>query len=185
MSLYIGQVRNTLTRSLLCANRLQRKNTPLVAPFTTSSPLRDEGHKKQHEGPFVRLPYDERFPPTPLDFWDAPKGAYPGYDPKKDPDAMKEGGGDYGINEPGYYLNGKFVFVKEMVPEYVVPDLKDCKLAPYVPYNVKAVNQPAMTAEDLFETIYRNDVEKNAREMIDNEEDSGSFGEMSERLFRE
>lgn len=72
-----------------------------------------------------------------------------------------------------------------MVPEYVVPDLEDCKLSPYVPYNVKTVNQPAMTPEDLFETLYRNDVEKNAREMIENEEVPANFGEMTDRLFRE
>ena len=39
-------------------------------------------------------------------------GAWPEYDPKNDPDALKEGGGDYGVNEPGYYLDGNFVYVK-------------------------------------------------------------------------
>ena len=31
--------------------------------------------------------------------------------------------------EPGYYsLKGEFVFVKEMIPEFVVPDLTDFKV---------------------------------------------------------
>ena len=38
------------------------------------------------------------------------------YDPKKDPDALREGGGDYGVNEPGYYLDEKFVYVKGRHP---------------------------------------------------------------------
>ena len=59
------------------------------------------------------MPYDGRFPPTAIDFWEAPIGPDPDYDPKKDPDAVKEGGGDYGVNEPGYYLDdGSFVYVK-------------------------------------------------------------------------
>ena len=72
-----------------------------------------------------------------------------------------------------------------MVPEYVVPDLGDCEFSPYVPYNVKTVNQPAMTAEDLFETLYRSDVEREASNMIENAEIPRSLGELSTKLFKE
>lgn len=185
MSLSISTVRNSLTRSVLLACKSCPRSSFLSrAPFTTSSSLRDEGSKTQWEGPFVRLPYDERFPPTPLDFWEAPQGAYKKYNPKHDPDAMGEFGGDYGVNEPGYYLDGKFVYVEEMVPQYVVPELLDSKLSPYVPYSAKTVSQPAMTAEDLFETLYRIDVEKNTQEMIDNGETPANFGAMMERMFK-
>ena len=71
-----------------------------------------------------------------------------------------------------------------MVPEYVVPDLSDFELSPCVPYNVKTVTQPEMTAEDLFETLYRNEVEKNARDMIENAEIPGNLGELTEKLFK-
>jgi len=38
---------------------------------------------------------------------------------------------------PGYYTDkGEFIFVKEMIPEFVVPDLKDFKVCNTVyPYN--------------------------------------------------
>ena len=72
-----------------------------------------------------------------------------------------------------------------MVPDYVVPDLSDCNLSPYVPYNAAVVNQPAMTAEDLFETVYRGEVEKNAREMIENSEIPANLGQLTARLFKE
>ena len=71
-----------------------------------------------------------------------------------------------------------------MVPQYVVPELFDSKLSPYVPYSAKTVSQPAMTAEDLFETLYRIDVEKNTQEMIDNGETPANFGAMMERMFK-
>ena len=72
-----------------------------------------------------------------------------------------------------------------MVPEYVVPDLTDCELLPYVPYNVKTVTQPAMSAEDLFEVLYRNEVEKNAQKIIEDGEEPARLGQLTERLFGE
>lgn len=35
---------------------------------------------------------------------------------------------DYGVREPGYKHNNKFVEVPEMIPEIMVPDLKDFKV---------------------------------------------------------
>jgi len=193
MSHAAALVRNSSISGRLTSGFTRLKNWPIlhaspvqVACFSTSESLSvGIGSGKQKKGSLIRLPYDDRFPPRPLDFWDAPMGAWPEYDPKNDPDALKEGGGDYGVNEPGYYLDGNFVYVKEMVPEYVVPDLTDCELLPYVPYNVKTVTQPAMSAEDLFEVLYRNEVEKNAQKIIEDGEEPASLGQLTERLFGE
>lgn len=57
--------------------------------------------------------------------------------------------------QPGYYTReGEFVFVKEMIPEFVVPDLKDFKLKPYVSYKVTDLTKPEFTARDLFNATY-------------------------------
>lgn len=45
---------------------------------------------------------------------------------------------------------GKFVLVKEMVPELVVPELAGFKLKPYVNYRVPAGTDTPLTAEQLF-----------------------------------
>jgi len=153
--------------------------------FSTGKPVNAMNQEGRFSERLTMLPYDSRYPPTALDFWEAEKGAWPEYDPKKDPDAQGEFGGDYGINEPGYELEGKFVFVKEMVPQYVVPNLKECELQPYVPYNVKDVTQPPLTPEDLFDSCYKDYAERNAREIIENNEEYKTFGELANRLLEE
>lgn len=59
-----------------------------------------------------------------------------------------------GVRETGYKLNGRFVEVPEMIPELVVPDLKDCDLKPYVSYKADNVIQSEFTAQQLFDAIY-------------------------------
>lgn len=57
--------------------------------------------------------------------------------------------------KPGYYTrDGDFVFVKEMIPEFVVPDLTDFKLKPYVSYKVSDVTKSKFTARHLFNSTY-------------------------------
>lgn len=41
-----------------------------------------------------------------------------------------------------------------MIPEIIVPDLKDCKLKPYVTYESEDVYQSEFTAQDLFNAVY-------------------------------
>lgn len=98
-----------------------------------------------------RTPYDPRFPINP-----------------KDVSSNKTGGNDEFAREvvredmhgrfpqlPGYYdKDGNFVLVKEMIPEFVVPDLTDFKLKPYVSYKVKEVKQSPLSSEDLFNACY-------------------------------
>ncbi|KAJ8413822.1 hypothetical protein AAFF_G00064200 [Aldrovandia affinis] len=44
----------------------------------------------------------------------------------------------------------KFVSIKEMVPEFVVPSLEGFKLKPYVSYRTPTGTEPALTPETLF-----------------------------------
>merc|ERR1712002_794771 len=46
--------------------------------------------------------------------------------------------------------SGNFFEVPEMIPEFVVPDLTDCKLKPYVSWKVQDITQEAMTPAELF-----------------------------------
>ncbi|KAM3965842.1 mitochondrial ribosomal protein L41 [Aphomia sociella] len=59
-----------------------------------------------------------------------------------------------GVRDVGYNLNGRFVTVPEMIPELIVPDLKDCDLKPYVSYKADNVIQSEFTAQQLFDAVY-------------------------------
>lgn len=59
-----------------------------------------------------------------------------------------------GVRDTGYYLNGRFVKVPEMIPEIIVPDLKDFNLKPYVSYKAQDVIQSEFTPQQLFDAIY-------------------------------
>ncbi|CAG5033319.1 unnamed protein product [Parnassius apollo] len=59
-----------------------------------------------------------------------------------------------GVRDVGYYLNGRFVKVPEMIPEIIVPDLKDFNLKPYVSYKTEDVIQSEFTPRQLFDAIY-------------------------------
>ncbi|XP_059057773.1 large ribosomal subunit protein mL41 [Achroia grisella] len=59
-----------------------------------------------------------------------------------------------GVRDVGYNLNGQFITVPEMIPELIVPDLKDCDLKPYVSYKADNVIQSKFTAQQLFDAVY-------------------------------
>lgn len=59
-----------------------------------------------------------------------------------------------GVRDVGYNLNGRFYTVPEMIPEIIVPDLKDCELRPYVSYKAEDVIQSEFTPEQLFDAVY-------------------------------
>lgn len=59
-----------------------------------------------------------------------------------------------GVRDVGYKIDGKFVPIPEMIPDIIVPDLKDFKLKPYVSYRAPDVVQSEFTAKDLFEVVY-------------------------------
>lgn len=59
-----------------------------------------------------------------------------------------------GIKWPGYWFKKNFVYVKEMEPELVVPDLEGFELKPYVSYRTEDIDVKPFTAKDLFDTVY-------------------------------
>ncbi|XP_051164265.1 39S ribosomal protein L41, mitochondrial [Leptopilina boulardi] len=59
-----------------------------------------------------------------------------------------------GVRSIGYESGKDFVVIPEMIPEIIVPDLKDCKLKPYVTYESEDVYQSEFTAQDLFNAVY-------------------------------
>lgn len=69
-----------------------------------------------------------------------------------------------GIRWPGYWFKRKFVYVKEMEPELVVPDLEGFQLKPYVSYRTEEVDVPAMTAKDLFDAVYAEKITQQFKE---------------------
>ncbi|XP_077985832.1 large ribosomal subunit protein mL41-like [Glandiceps talaboti] len=51
----------------------------------------------------------------------------------------------------GYFRSGKFVIVPEMIPEIVVPNLKDFQLQAYVSHRCPDTLQEAYTTKDVFD----------------------------------
>lgn len=58
----------------------------------------------------------------------------------------------------------KFILIKEMVPEFVVPDLEGFKLKPYVSYRAPEGSEPPMTAKQLFTEVVAPRIEKDVKE---------------------
>ncbi|KAM4695839.1 large ribosomal subunit protein mL41 [Rhinophrynus dorsalis] len=83
--------------------------------------------------------------------------------------------------------SGKFVKVKEMVPELVVPDLKGFKLKPYVSYKAPPGTEEPMTAQKLFVEVVAPPIEMDIKEGTFNPENMQKYGfEPSQegKLFR-
>ncbi|OWF55219.1 39S ribosomal protein L41-B, mitochondrial-like [Mizuhopecten yessoensis] len=66
--------------------------------------------------------------------------------------------------------------IKEMVPEFIVPDLKGFKLKAYVPWGIDDVKQSEFTPRDLFFATYAKDIktdfEDNKLELEDSKKDN-------------
>ena len=62
----------------------------------------------------------------------------------------------YGTRGTGIRHEADWEHVPEKVPELIVPpDLKDCKLKPYVSYRTQSIELDEYTAEDLFDAVYK------------------------------
>ncbi|VFV34602.1 39S ribosomal protein L41, mitochondrial [Panthera pardus] len=72
--------------------------------------------------------------------------------------------------------DGKFVQVKEMVPELVVPELAGFKLKPYVNYRVPAGTDVPLTAEQLFREAVAPAIEKDYRDGTFDPEQLDKYG---------
>ncbi|XP_062938670.1 large ribosomal subunit protein mL41 [Cynocephalus volans] len=70
----------------------------------------------------------------------------------------------------------RFVQVKEMVPEFVVPDLSGFKLRPYVSYRAPAGTDAPLTARRLFLDTVAPAVEKDFREGAFDPDDLEKYG---------
>ncbi|XP_032722230.1 39S ribosomal protein L41, mitochondrial [Lontra canadensis] len=81
---------------------------------------------------------------------------------KRGPRTFYKGRGAKGTGVHG--RNGKFVQVKEMVPELVVPELAGFRLRPYVSYRASAGPDAPLTAEQLFQEAAAPAVEKDFRD---------------------
>uniref|UniRef100_A0A8C5R4C0 Mitochondrial ribosomal protein L41 n=1 Tax=Leptobrachium leishanense TaxID=445787 RepID=A0A8C5R4C0_9ANUR len=70
----------------------------------------------------------------------------------------------------------KFVMVKEMVPEIIVPDLTGFKLRPYVSYKAPPGTEEPMTAKKLFMETAAPSIMKDIEEGKFNPEDLEKYG---------
>ncbi|NXS12310.1 RM41 protein, partial [Neodrepanis coruscans] len=70
-----------------------------------------------------------------------------------------------GARRPGVLTsNKKFVLLREMVPEFVVPDLTGFKLRPYVSYRAPEGSEPPATARQLFDQLVAPHIEKDVKD---------------------
>ncbi|XP_015222202.1 large ribosomal subunit protein mL41 [Lepisosteus oculatus] len=60
--------------------------------------------------------------------------------------------------------SGKFVSVREMVPEFVVPPLEGCRLKPYVSYRAPPGTEAPLTPQSLFREAVAPRIEKDLRD---------------------
>ncbi|XP_008829403.1 39S ribosomal protein L41, mitochondrial [Nannospalax galili] len=82
-----------------------------------------------------------------------------------------------GAKRTGIYVSGwKFVQVKEMVPEFVVPDLTGFKLKPYVNYQAPAGVDTPLTAKALFMESVAPAIEKDFKEGTFDVDDLKKYG---------
>ncbi|XP_053329803.1 39S ribosomal protein L41, mitochondrial [Spea bombifrons] len=70
-----------------------------------------------------------------------------------------------GVQKAGFLTSsGKFIKVREMIPEFVVPDLTGFKLKPYVSYKAPPGSEEPMTAKRLFTETVAGQIEKDIKD---------------------
>lgn len=70
-----------------------------------------------------------------------------------------------GAKKLGVLTGGrKFILLKEMVPQFVVPNLEGFKLKPYVSYHAPEGSEPPMTAKQLFSEVVAPRIEKDVKD---------------------
>jgi large subunit ribosomal protein L41 len=91
------------------------------------------------------------------------------YDPLHTPKHLQEKELSYPMGRdllktkhPGIWFKRKFVPVKEMEPQLMVPDLTGFALKPYVSYRSADVQQSEFTAKALFNRTYADEIFKKA-----------------------
>lgn len=90
----------------------------------------------------------------------------------------------------GHYSNSnkQYTHIKERIPEFVVPDLKDFKLKPYVPWGVEDISRTEFTAKDLFMATYakqiKTDFESSQKELIESRRKSKTTVQQLKNIFK-
>ncbi|XP_067676949.1 large ribosomal subunit protein mL41-like [Haliotis asinina] len=109
------------------------------------------GSSSCRQGKKTRVPFDRRFPVTAKHVNRYVKGG----SVEMEKAVAKHVVPPTGFHDPQL---GRYRNVPEMIPEFVVPDLTDFKLKPYVSYKVTDITQTKFTAKDLFHACYANDI---------------------------
>ncbi|CAG7835254.1 unnamed protein product [Allacma fusca] len=89
------------------------------------------------------------------------------------------------VKPVGYFYGKKFVVVPEMIPELVVPDLKDFKLKPYVSYRTPAIAEDPFTPQALFDAVYMPKIIDDYKKGKILEDGSSEVGDLLEKLTPE
>lgn len=69
-----------------------------------------------------------------------------------------------GLRLTGKWVDGHWVNIPEMIPELVVPSLKNFHLKPYVSYRVSGITRRAYTPKDLFNLVYADKISQDFKE---------------------
>ncbi|XP_076752922.1 mitochondrial ribosomal protein L41 [Xylocopa sonorina] len=69
-----------------------------------------------------------------------------------------------GVKPTGKWVDNHWVEIPEMIPELIVPSLKDFHLKPYVSYRVTDVGQREYTAKDLFDLVYADKITRDYKQ---------------------
>ncbi|XP_061672054.1 large ribosomal subunit protein mL41 [Syngnathoides biaculeatus] len=88
-----------------------------------------------------------------------------------------------GVNLP----SRKFLAIKAMIPEFVVPNLDGFKLKPYVSYRTPKGIEPPVTAESLFAEVVAPHIKKDFNEGIYDNVQLEKYGfepTQEEKLFK-
>ncbi|TNN22725.1 39S ribosomal protein L41, mitochondrial [Liparis tanakae] len=62
--------------------------------------------------------------------------------------------------------SGKFLAIRSMIPEFVVPDLEGFKLKPYVSYRCPQGTEPPLTARSVFADVVAPQIKKDFQEGV-------------------
>ncbi|KAK7933609.1 hypothetical protein WMY93_004505 [Mugilogobius chulae] len=72
--------------------------------------------------------------------------------------------------------SNKFLSIRQMIPEFVVPNLEGFKLRPYVSYRASGGTEPPLTAQSLFDEAVAPQIKKDFEEGTFNKEQLEKYG---------
>ncbi|XP_013865931.1 large ribosomal subunit protein mL41 [Austrofundulus limnaeus] len=72
--------------------------------------------------------------------------------------------------------SGKYATVREMIPEFVVPNLEGFKLKPYVSYRSPRGTEPPFTAQILFDEVVAPQIKRDFEAGVFNKDQLEKYG---------